>query len=301
MVDHSPDGVVELEFVVHGKKPEWGIGRVLQHHESTNRIHVFFEHHGRKVLRADMGLLESVEGDRIGPNSVLRHLNEAAITGTLRSAPRPFDDLLQTFKAKFPTAFDDPAFSEGERAYKEEARALASEQLAPDHLQAMLDEGDFGQMFKNLRKVVSKTNQAFHIDQSKLGGIPSDCHEVFCRSLFDLLHGDDAFGDRFARFIAIIEPHGAAKWPVVTYFPFILTPEAHYLVKPNVLRPAAQMLAFDLHYVQRPNPDTYEQVLRFCAYVKEQLEAADLHPRDMVDLQTFFWFATGAANKHARS
>ena len=66
-------------------------------------------------------------------------------------------------------------------------------------------------------------------------------------------------------------------------------------------RPAAQMLAFDLHYVPKPNPDTYEQVLRFCGYVKDQLAAADLHPRDMVDLQTFLWFATGAAERHARS
>jgi len=301
MVDHSPHGVVELEFVVHGKKPEWGIGRVLQHHESTNRVHVFFEHHGRKVLRANMGLLESVDGDRVGPNSLLRHLSEEAITGTYRSTPRPFEELLQTFKEKFTAAFDDPAFSEGERAFKEEARELAREQLALDHLQAMLNEGDFGQMFKSVRKVVSKTNQAFHIDQSKLGAIPPDDHEVFCRALFDLLHGDDPFGDRLARFVAVIEPHGAAKWPIATYFPFILTPETHCLVKPNVLRPAAQMLSFDLHYAPTPNPGTYEQVLRFCGYVKEQLAAADLQPRDMVDLQTFLWFATGAADKHSRS
>lgn len=301
MAEHSPDGVVELEFVVHGKKPEWGIGRVLQHHESTNRIHVFFEHHGRKVLRADMGLLESVDGDRVGPNSVLRHLNEAAMTGSYRSPPRPFEDLLQTFKEKFPAAFDDPAFTEGERAFKDEPREFAREQLDSAHLQAMIDEGDFGQMFKNLRKVVSKTNQAFHIDQSKLGAVPPDSHEAFCRSLFDLLHGEDPFSDRFARFIAIIEPYGAAKWPIATYFPFIFTPDSHYLVKPNVLRPATQMLSFDLHYTPKPNPDTYEQVLRFCGFLKEQLVAADLHPRDMVDLQTFLWFATGAADKHARS
>jgi hypothetical protein len=301
MADHSPDGVVELEFVVHGKKPEWGIGRVLQHHESTNRIHVYFEHHGRKVLRADMGLLESVDGDRVGPNSVLRHLSEAAMTGTHRSAPRPFEELLHTFREKFPTAFDDPSFIEGDRAYKDDARAFAREQLAPDHMRKMLDEGDFDHMFKYARKVVSKTNQAFHIDQSKLGTVPPDSYEAFCRSLFDLLHGDDPFRDRFARFIAIIEPHGAAKWPVATYFPFILTPEEHYLVKPNVLRPAAQMLSFDLHYAPKPNPDTYDQILRFCGYLKEQLAAADLYPRDMVDLQTFLWFATGAADKHARS
>ena len=43
----------------------------------------------------------------------------------------------------------------------------------------------------------------------------------------------------------------------------------------------------NFHYTSRPNWNTYANLLAFAAQIRRDLH--DLHPRDMIDLQSFIW------------
>jgi hypothetical protein len=76
-------------------------------------------------------------------------------------------------------------------------------------------------------------------------------------------------------------------WPIVTVFPFLAQPDRHIFLKPNVTRVAAAQYGFDLPYQSRPNWRTYASLLDLAERVRADLR--DLHPRDMIDVQSFLW------------
>ena len=76
-------------------------------------------------------------------------------------------------------------------------------------------------------------------------------------------------------------------WPIVTVFGFIAQPDRHIFLKPNVTRKAALEYGFPFQYEARPNWASYDNLLRFSEQVRRDIQ--DLHPRDMIDLQSFLW------------
>jgi len=76
-------------------------------------------------------------------------------------------------------------------------------------------------------------------------------------------------------------------WPVVTVFGFIAAPASHIFLKPTVTRRAAETLGVPFEYRSRPNWETYAELLRHARAVRKDLP--DLHPRDMIDIQSFLW------------
>jgi hypothetical protein len=76
-------------------------------------------------------------------------------------------------------------------------------------------------------------------------------------------------------------------WPVVTVFGFIAAPASHIFLKPTVTRKAAESLGVPFEYRSRPNWETYAELLRLSRAVRKDLR--DLHPRDMIDIQSFLW------------
>jgi hypothetical protein len=76
-------------------------------------------------------------------------------------------------------------------------------------------------------------------------------------------------------------------WPVATVFPFIAMPEKHVFLKPNVTRKASREYGYDFQYATKPGREIYYSLLEFAETVRRDLE--DLHPRDMIDIQSFLW------------
>src|SRR5436190_1590461 len=83
------------------------------------------------------------------------------------------------------------------------------------------------------------------------------------------------------------DPTRLAKWPVVTLFPFVAQPARHLIVKPRVMKRAAEQLGFDLAYRPQPNATTYATVMRAASLVRDAL--APWRPRDLIDVQGFIW------------
>jgi hypothetical protein len=78
-------------------------------------------------------------------------------------------------------------------------------------------------------------------------------------------------------------------WPIVTVWGFIAQPERHIFFKPKVCRIAAREYGFDFSYRPRPSWEVYANLLDFARIIRRDLH--DLHPRDMIDIQSFIWVA----------
>jgi len=110
--------------------------------------------------------------------------------------------------------------------------------------------------------------------------------------LFELIHGEGDFGPRLERFTALLDElpqrqTRLAKWPVATLFPFVALPKRHLILKPNLMKRAAERFHFDLEYQSRPNAVTYDAMMSFVDWLKRELAA--WKPRDLIDVQGFIW------------
>jgi hypothetical protein len=110
--------------------------------------------------------------------------------------------------------------------------------------------------------------------------------------LFQFLHGGGATKAAFDAWCDVIAglPRRQTRvltWPVATVFGFIAQPKSHFFLKPNVTRRAFEAYGLPFAYRSRPNGETYLEVLDRARRVKRDL--APLHPRDMIDIQSFLW------------
>lgn len=76
-------------------------------------------------------------------------------------------------------------------------------------------------------------------------------------------------------------------WPVLTVFGFLAQPAKHIFLKPNVTKIAAREYGFDFRYQSKPSWETYGNLLAFAEMVRQDVR--DLRPRDLIDIQSFFW------------
>lgn len=130
-------------------------------------------------------------------------------------------------------------------------------------------------------------------------GMTEADQKKFAESLFDLLYGSAEMRARFERFSAMVYdiPFGvhpalkAANWPVTTYFLFIAFPAQHMLFN-EVTKSVANILGVGISYKPELNWLTYGQVLEFAELIHKKLcrdGREILVPRDMIDIQSFFW------------
>ena len=143
-------------------------------------------------------------------------------------------------------------------------------------------------------QVTNKTNLIFPNEKMGLkDGLKTPGHiRLFAERLFDLLYGQGEFRKRFEAFAECLEEIEAAKWTTMTYFTFLAFPEEHMFLKPEVTKHAAALTKAELNYKSDLNWLTYSCLLGFAKYLKDELVAMEMNPRDMIDVQSFMWCIT---------
>jgi hypothetical protein len=207
----------------------------------------------------------------------------------LRRAQRRFTEI-------FPGRFYDPTYVEWERDYKWQAHRLWHELLGRQELESLLRRRAYVEVARRALAVHGRPKlnlvaryEAIALREAVLD--PAGARR-FAPALHELIYGPPPFGPRFAAFVDTLAclPHrqsGVAKWPVATLFPFLAHPAEHLIVKPNLTKRVAESLGVDVGYTPRPNAVTYAAVLELARAARRALAA--WRPRDMIDVQSFFW------------
>lgn len=194
----------------------------------------------------------------------------------------------------FPGGFDDETYVDWERSYKWKAHISWDEVLNKAEFSRLLSAGKYAVIATHAVRIESRTNLLFSFEKMALRDAVRSTvgARTFARGLYDFLHGNGGREARFERWVEVLEslPRKQTRvltWPLATVFGFIAQPKEHIFLKPNVTRVAAEEYGYDFEYRSRPGWEVYANYLAFAATVRR--DVADLHPRDMIDIQSFIW------------
>jgi hypothetical protein len=168
------------------------------------------------------------------------------------------------------------------------------EVLGKEAFRALVKAGDYAAIAAHAVAIESRTNLLFSFEKMALRDAVKSPEGArgFADGLFKFLHdgGETKAGfDAWSNVLAGL-PRRQTRvltWPVATVFGFIAQPKSHFFLKPNVTRRAFHAYGLPLAYRSPPNGETYLEVLDRARRVKRDL--APLHPRDMIDIQSFLW------------
>lgn len=216
---------------------------------------------------------------------------EVEIVKALESLSGEFVSLssgMNLFKKAFPAGFIDPFYMHFEGDYKRAASTFAQQNISEDVLVDLLAADDIAEISRRVRQCFSKTNLLSQFEAAQFNDFLKD--EVLAKEyagiLPDFLYGDD-FEGSFKRISSVMERGKANKWTTITYLPFLISPEQHMFMKPEVTQKCAERMAFDLDYDAKPNVETYDRLLKLADYVLKGTKAMD--PKDNIDVQSFFY------------
>ena len=190
----------------------------------------------------------------------------------------------------FPDGFRDETYFDWERGYKQSAHEQWEEQLGQFTFRSLLKKGEFSEIAQRAARIEGKTNLLFSFEKMALRDAVKSPEgaEAFARGLYDFLHGKQSF-EKWVEVVGALprKQTRVLTWPLVTVFPFLAQPDRHIFLKPNVTRVAAGEYGVELDYGSKPNLETYTSLLDFAETIRR--DQADLHPKDMIDLQSFIW------------
>jgi hypothetical protein len=188
----------------------------------------------------------------------------------------------------FPGGFRDPTYVDTERAYKWRAHTSWESHVGPMLRGGRLPPRDHVDVAREAVRIESRTNLLFSFEKMALRDAVSStiAARQFVDHLAKWLYARGSESERFATWCDAVAtmPRRQTRvltWPVTTVFGFIARPRVHMILKPNVMRRAAEA------YGYLPNSETYLSLLRFAREVRHDLR--DLRPRDMIDIQSFLW------------
>jgi hypothetical protein len=158
----------------------------------------------------------------------------------------------------------------------------------------LLKASRHGDIARQALRIESRTNLLFSFEKMALRDAtrtPAGARH-FAEGLFEFLYGQGDPEERFTRWCDVVSglPRRQTRvltWPIVTVFGFFAEPTRHIFLKPNVTRIATARYGVEFRYHSQPNWLTYRDLLRCAGQMRRDL--AHLHPRDMIDLQSFLW------------
>lgn len=194
----------------------------------------------------------------------------------------------------FPGGFQDETYLAWERDYKWQAHQRWEQALNRTEFESLMQHDAWPEIAARAVQIESRTNLLFSFEKMALRDAvrTAGSARLFAQGLYDFLYHPDPQSVRFARWCDLLAalPRRQTRvltWPVATVFSFLALPSRHIFVKPKVTRLAARNYGFPLEYESRPNWKTYSSLLGLARLARHDL--ADLHPRDMIDMQSFLW------------
>ena len=267
------------------RHPKLGLGQVIE--VGGGKARIFFVDAGIKKIAVTKFPLTP-----LAPRPAHWRLDGLDLTGPSLNAPeRPYrnaEESIEYFVREYPGGFYGDKYLEGERNYKVDTHRQAVVLLDRDRLNGLLDEGNYSEVCECAKRSLANVVNWRESDLLWKQVLGDDAREkAFATRLRTLLYGSRSEDAGFEQFVSWLDNLGAAKWPLSTYFPWILFPDREVLVQPNSVKASADAWRQDVGYSPQVTWDGYRRIRHFCQRVRDEL--AEVKPRDFIDVQFFMW------------
>lgn len=271
-----------------------GLGKVVA--LEPDAVHVFFPGRGERFA-AKLRLPGARAFLRVGiedRNAWLEGLSSFALDAASGRWALParwltLDQAVAQFLAANPRGFSPTA--PGRAATWRAAQKLFAETLGEGEGERLVEAGDLREPVKRILKVAKLVSPLVGEEEREaaedaLGD--DDPTRRFLRALFELLAVPSPGRPRFDKLHAAatgLPVSPAARWLLVTIFPFLGRPDRHPLFRPGSTREAAERLGFDLRYDESPNWATWAALRSHSDRLLAAL--APSGARDFIDVEVF--------------
>jgi hypothetical protein len=279
-------------FLINPKAMQWGIGIVTEDPRG-DMLKVFFEH---ECNIKKLGLKYTQPEEIADPGSAKLFLENAIVDEEIaaKSDRQPFPQILKQFLEDFPDGFQGKMLTHYELEYKWKAHDYCKQELSKDIWKIALENEEYENISTKIKRLYSKSNLLASFEMMNVGDAFKEPkgQKQLCTAFYNLLYGDGLFNDRFNETVKIFSLYKMDKWTTISYPLFIRFPKEYIFVKPMMTQKAAENRGFDILYTAQVNWGTYQRILEFSQDLFNRLSESDnefLHPRDMIDIQSFMW------------
>jgi hypothetical protein len=296
-IDNDGNPIKPLKKLYKGQRiicknnPGWGIGEVLED-SYGEQIKAFFSNQRVKIFSRNNEDITELEREA-ARDPYLDNLSYESIEtkGTVDKVP--FPQLVQNFLRLFKGGLHGPVLEKHEREYKEQASEAFLALLNEKDLQQLIYSECWPEAAERIKKCHS-LNLLSKFEVIKFSDALKNNHgqKEITKGLYNFLYGNDLLQKRFGDYAACLAEYECDKWPIITLPLFLRYPTKYIFIKPEMTKEAAANRDFNIQYESQLNWNTYNQVLLFYKDLYERLTIdanEDLHPRDMIDVQTFMW------------
>lgn len=172
------------------------------------------------------------------------------------------------FLSQYPGGFDDPGMAHIKKKHNiDKLAAFAAENLSKSHFNRP------DHIVETALKVVSRSSMVSRFEKPKfrdfVGCLNSGEREAFANALEMRLYGR-AKKRGFEELVGMLQPHGLAKWSVVSVVPFYVFPSKEAFVKPTTAKGIIANLEIeDLQYKPLPTWAFYQGYQRLLGEVRD--------------------------------
>jgi hypothetical protein len=295
----------EPRLFTHQKRPEWGVGLLLQ--DTPEQWTLFFEDGQQRRLTRAHPLLEPHEPKAVDAAAIIAKLTPKKPRATKKKATAgarsnkksgvTFARQVTAFEKKFPGGFTDPKYlletggtERGEHRHNDAAIEDAQSSLGEDALSALIDAGGFETVHRVASRLMGASrNLVVRFDVTRFSGMSVSAYPRFAHALQELLHGTGDEVDRWDAYVRALKTERAPTWPMVTVLPALHCPEAKVYVRPSFFRRQAAVLGLTVSEEPLPSGRGYMQFRDLAHKVRDELVSSGQKPGDMWDVYRFIW------------
>ena len=288
----------------HQKKPEWGCAILLWDH-GEKRGYQFEDGKRRVFKRAYCDFFKPVdrpldETTAIRKNLLARVGRTPQVVAQTNSKSIPLAAQIELFKDTYSDGFRDDSWAKAKRGsgkkkhlkrHRNPLIARAHELLNRARLDTLISDGGHDDVIAAMHELTATTDLTTKRDAAPLMRVRDASAVELAVALRDVLYGDDEYGLRFERFVAVLGRtiRRTPSWQLATLFPAIVHPAEHLFVKPKTTDVQAEWMAPGLAMTKHPAGPTYKRLRDMAMTLGEHLGEAGLAPKDLLDLHDFMW------------
>jgi hypothetical protein len=287
----------------HASRPEWGLATCV----ANAAAHRSFQFQDGKLRKIGLGFLRLLtQVDR--PLDESEHIQnelaaKAGLTLSRRNARQAGATLYtvaqqaQLFRTDFPEGFGGAEFVKKHRGTSSKQTAKRHRDAAIERAKGLLGRTELLQLMASGRQdvvmervaeLLSSTSLATKRQLEPLHALDADGQRRAASALCELLYGDVDLAMAMQRWInALAVGRRGVSWQLATVPLGLVHPTKHLCVAHTTIVQQARWLAPDLEPKREPTGKLYVRLLQLGRRLVNELEALDLHPRDLLDVHDF--------------